>query len=67
MSVEMPNGRLDCGTQGFPPLPPPGAQVALAATVDPVAVGMAGEPAPLAVDPARASIWKTGKIGRAHV
>ncbi len=23
MSVEMANGRLDCGTQGFPPLPPP--------------------------------------------
>jgi hypothetical protein len=23
MSVEMPNGRLDCGAQGFPPLPPP--------------------------------------------
>ncbi|GAC1657565.1 MAG: hypothetical protein NVS9B15_18910 [Acidobacteriaceae bacterium] len=23
MSVEMPNGRIDCGTQGFPPLPPP--------------------------------------------
>jgi hypothetical protein len=23
VSVEMPNGRLDCGTQGFPPLPPP--------------------------------------------
>jgi hypothetical protein len=22
MSVEMPNGRLDCGTQGFPPQPP---------------------------------------------
>jgi len=22
MSVEMPNGRLDCGTQGFPPAPP---------------------------------------------
>jgi hypothetical protein len=22
MSVEMPNGRLDCGTLGFPPLPP---------------------------------------------
>ncbi len=22
MSVEMPNGRLDCGTQGFPPGPP---------------------------------------------
>jgi hypothetical protein len=23
MSVEQPNGRLDCGTQGFPPGPPP--------------------------------------------
>lgn len=23
MSVEMPNGRVDCGTQGFPPEPPP--------------------------------------------
>jgi hypothetical protein len=25
MSVEMPNGRLDCGTQGFPPDPAPAA------------------------------------------
>jgi len=25
MSVEMPNGRLDCGTSGFPPPPPPAA------------------------------------------
>jgi hypothetical protein len=25
MSVEMPNGRLDCSTQGFPPPPPPPA------------------------------------------
>ena len=25
MSVEMPNGRLDCGTQGFPPPPAPPA------------------------------------------
>jgi hypothetical protein len=25
MSVEMPNGRLDCGTEGFPPEPPPPA------------------------------------------
>ena len=23
MSVEMPNGRIDCGTEGFPPGPPP--------------------------------------------
>jgi hypothetical protein len=25
MSVEQPNGRVDCGTQGFPPGPPPAA------------------------------------------
>src|SRR5215470_4755708 len=25
MSVEMPNGRIDCGAQGFPPAPPPAA------------------------------------------
>src|ERR1041384_1723068 len=25
MSVEQPNGRIDCGTQGFPPPPPPPA------------------------------------------
>ena len=25
MSVEVPNGRLDCGVQGFPPAPPPPA------------------------------------------
>jgi hypothetical protein len=25
MSVEMPNGRIDCGEQGFPPDPPPAA------------------------------------------
>ncbi|MFC5861205.1 LVIVD repeat-containing protein [Acidicapsa dinghuensis] len=25
MSVEMPNGRLDCGSEGFPPEPPPAA------------------------------------------
>ncbi len=25
MSVEAPNGRLDCGTEGFPPPPPPAA------------------------------------------
>ncbi len=25
MSVEMPNGRLDCSVNGFPPLPPPAA------------------------------------------
>ncbi|MGA7522652.1 MAG: hypothetical protein WBW84_09220 [Acidobacteriaceae bacterium] len=28
MSVEMPNGRLDCGAQGFPPDPAPAAKAA---------------------------------------
>jgi hypothetical protein len=28
MSVEMPNGRLDCGTEGFPPEPQPPAEPA---------------------------------------
>src|SRR5580693_2836573 len=28
MSVEMPNGRLDCGVEGFPPEPPPPADAA---------------------------------------
>jgi hypothetical protein len=28
MSVEMPNGRLDCGVEGFPPAPPPPADEA---------------------------------------
>lgn len=28
MSVEMPNGRIDCGIQGFPPSPPPAAGAA---------------------------------------
>ncbi|HEU5401871.1 MAG TPA: hypothetical protein VFU86_10970 [Terriglobales bacterium] len=28
MSDEMPNGRVDCGTQGFPPEPPPPAPAA---------------------------------------
>ncbi len=28
MSVEMPNGRLDCGTQGFPPAPQPATEEA---------------------------------------
>ncbi|MCA1568171.1 MAG: hypothetical protein LC803_21515 [Acidobacteria bacterium] len=35
MSVEQPNGRLDCSTQGFPPEPPPAA-------------GKENEPTPLA-------------------
>ncbi len=40
------------------------AWVALSAVVDPISsVGLAGEPAPLAVDPARASVWVMGQDG----
>lgn len=59
----IPRGELGVMVGPIPPLPPPGAQIALAATVDPVVAGMAGEPAPLAVDPARGSIWITGADG----
>jgi hypothetical protein len=38
MSVEMPNGRLDCGTQAFPPQPPQAAPVAGAKKERPVPV-----------------------------
>ena len=59
----IPRGELGVTVGPIPPLPPPGAQIALAAVVDPITVGMAGEPEPLAVDPARASIWITGTDG----
>ena len=59
----IPRGELGVTVGPIPPLPPPGAQIALAAVVDPIVVGMAGEPAPLAVDSARASIWTTGADG----
>jgi hypothetical protein len=45
----------------IPAIPPPGAHVAQTAiAVDP---SLAGEPPPLPVDPARASIWTTGSDG----
>ena len=56
-------GELGVTVGPIPPLPPPGAQVALPAVIDPLSVGMAGEPAPLAGDPARGSMWTTGPDG----
>jgi hypothetical protein len=57
----IPRGELGVLVGPIPPIPPPGAQVAHAATsVDP---SLAGEPPPLPVDPARASIWTTGPDG----
>ena len=54
-------GELGVLTGAIPPIPPPGAHVAQTAiAVDP---SLAGEPAALPVDPARASIWTTGPDG----
>ena len=54
-------GELGVLVGPIPPIPPPGAHVAqVAIAVDP---SLAGEPAPLPDDPARASIWITGSDG----
>ncbi|TMQ11118.1 MAG: carboxypeptidase regulatory-like domain-containing protein [Deltaproteobacteria bacterium] len=54
-------GELGVMVGAIPPIPPPGAHVAqMAIAVDP---SLAGEPAPLPVDPARASIWTTAADG----
>ncbi|MGH2898446.1 MAG: carboxypeptidase-like regulatory domain-containing protein, partial [Solirubrobacteraceae bacterium] len=54
-------GELGVLVGPIPPIPPPGAHVAqTAVAVDP---SLAGEPASLAVEPDRASIWVTGADG----
>jgi hypothetical protein len=54
-------GELGVLVGPIPPIPPPGAHVARTAiSVDP---SLAGDPPPLPVDPARASIWTTGADG----
>jgi hypothetical protein len=59
-------GELGVMVGPIPPIPLPGAQVAQPAVlVD--ATGLAGEPPPLPVDPARASIWTTGMDGRYRI
>ncbi len=61
-------GELGVLVGPIPPIPPPGAQVARAASVvDGASAGIAGEPPPIAVDPARASIWVTGSDGRYRI
>jgi len=63
-------GELGVMLGPIPPIPPPGAEVARpAAVVDPAspAGALAGDPAPLAVDASRASIWTTGADGRYRI
>ena len=63
-------GELGVMVGPIPPIPPPGAQVARSAIVDPGTGAMAqlaGDPPPLPVDPVRASIWTTGPDGRYRI
>jgi hypothetical protein len=66
----VPRGELGVLLGPIPAIPPPGTIAARpAAIVDPrvAGAGLAGEPPPLAHDPARASIWITGGDGRYRI
>ncbi|MBS1117855.1 MAG: hypothetical protein H6Q90_83 [Deltaproteobacteria bacterium] len=63
-------GELGVLVGPIPPIPPPGAQLARPAMIDPVAGAMGSgnrEPPPLVVDPTTASIWTTGSDGRFRI
>ncbi|MBA3502108.1 MAG: carboxypeptidase regulatory-like domain-containing protein [Deltaproteobacteria bacterium] len=62
----IPRGELGVTTGPIPPIPPPGAQHATRqASID--ATAFVGEPEPLVIDPARASIWTTTADGRYRI
>jgi Carboxypeptidase regulatory-like domain len=66
----IPRGELGVMIGPIPPLPLPGEQVARpAAVVDPKAIGLVGEPPPLATSASgmRAAIWTTGSDGRYRI
>lgn len=66
----VPRGELGVLLGPIPPIPPPGVVAARPASViDPKAatVSLTGDPAPLAVDPDKASIWTTGADGRYRI
>ena len=66
----LPRGELGVMLGPIPPLPPPGQQAGRPATID-LSSGpgadLAGDPAPLAPDPAHAPIWTTGPDGRYRI
>ena len=64
----VPRGELGVLLGPIPPIPPPGASGARpAAIIDLSIASLAGEPPPLAVDPAKASIWITDGEGRYRI
>lgn len=66
----IPRGELGVMVGAIPPLPGPGAQIApMAAVVDSSAPNrnFVGDPAPLATDLDRASVWTTGKDGKYRI
>jgi hypothetical protein len=64
----VPRGELGVLLGPIPPIPPSGTIAAQPASiVDARIAGLAGDPAPLPVDPARASIWVTGADGRYRI
>jgi protocatechuate 3,4-dioxygenase beta subunit len=66
----VPRGELGVLLGPIPAIPPPGVVAARPASiVDPrvISMSLAGEPDPLPVDPARASIWTTGADGHYRV
>ncbi len=66
----VPRGELGVLLGPIPPIPPPGTVAARPAMIiDPhvAGIGLLGEPPPLAVDPATASIWTTGRDGRYRI
>ncbi len=64
----LPRGELGVMVGPIPPIPPPGTIVARPTTIDVgYAASLIGEPALLAGDPAKQSIWITGSDGRYRI
>ena len=67
-SAVLPRGELGVIVGPIPPIPPPGAtsRRPRRSSIRGAAL-LVGEPPPLAIDPARASIWTTGPDGRYRI
>lgn len=63
----LPRGELGVLIGPIPPIPPPGATIAVSAALDPTRVSLAAEPEPLPVAFAQAPTWTTGTDGRYRI